>query len=315
MSIKPMKTASTRSKNRCITLEEDFRKIHGDKYDYNKFIYERATTKSTITCLKHGDFLQNSNDHLNGYGCFKCGRETIEKARRKSIEIFIQEAKQKHGEYIDYSKVTYKNTKTDVILICPTHGEFKQQPSVHLSSKFPCPKCGKIDSGLRRRIGTERFIGKANQLHNNAYTYENVVYINTDKKVSITCPLHGNFEQTPSNHIRGNGCPICGQSGFKENKPAILYYVSVNNGEAYKIGITNRTIKERFRKDYHKIKVLGYVTFLSGKDARIHETHILRKFIEYKYDGINLLHNGNTELFKKDILKLDQRRINEYQHS
>ena len=311
MSIVPAETASTRSKNRCKTLEKDFKKVHGDKYTYNKFMYKQATVKSIITCPLHGDFLQNSNDHLNGYGCYYCGREIVERAKRKSIDTFIKEAKSKHGNFIDYSKVVYKNTSTEVILICPIHGEFKQQPNVHLVSKFPCPKCGKIDSGIRRRIGTEEFIKKANILHKNAYSYIKTNYTNIDEKVIITCPLHGDFQQTPNNHLHGNGCPACGQSGFKENKFATLYYVSVNNGEAYKIGITNRTIKERFRKDYGKIKVLGTVEYLSGKDAREKETEILRKYFKFKYTGPDLLHTGNSELFNIDILKLDKRKNNE----
>ena len=42
--------------------------------------------------------------------------------------------------------------------------------------------------------------------------YENVKYINSHTKVNITCPVHGDFEQFPFQHIRGCGCPKCNSS-------------------------------------------------------------------------------------------------------
>jgi len=49
--------------------------IHGDTYDYSKLEYKSQIEKSIITCPKHGEFLQIIKDHLDGEGCFKCGRE------------------------------------------------------------------------------------------------------------------------------------------------------------------------------------------------------------------------------------------------
>lgn len=55
----------------------------------------------------------------------------------------------------------------------------------------------------------EKFIIKANRVHNNFYIYENVDYKNSHTKVEIVCPIHGKFTQRPTNHLRGQGCPIC----------------------------------------------------------------------------------------------------------
>ena len=55
------------------------RKIHGDKYDYSKFIYVNANTKGIITCSRHGDFLQSPYLHTNlGRGCPKCKASRLE---------------------------------------------------------------------------------------------------------------------------------------------------------------------------------------------------------------------------------------------
>ena len=51
---------------------EKAKSIHGDKYDYSKFIYTKAVTKSTIICPEHGEFLQTPNGHLSGRGCRTC---------------------------------------------------------------------------------------------------------------------------------------------------------------------------------------------------------------------------------------------------
>lgn len=51
-------------------------KIHGDKYDYSKFIYDNFSTKSTIICKIHGEWEQNLNNHINGKGCPHCQNKT-----------------------------------------------------------------------------------------------------------------------------------------------------------------------------------------------------------------------------------------------
>ena len=59
------------------------------------------------------------------------------------------------------------------------------------------------------KITTEIFIQRAQDIHGNAYIYTNSVYIKMHKKVIVTCPTHGDFEQTPNNHLHGKGCPTC----------------------------------------------------------------------------------------------------------
>lgn len=59
---------------------------------------------------------------------------------QKKGETFIQEAQKLNPTY-DYSKVIYTGTNNNVIIICPTHGEFEQTPHNHLYLKTKCPKC------------------------------------------------------------------------------------------------------------------------------------------------------------------------------
>mgnify|MGYP000353581150 CR=1 FL=1 len=64
--------------------------------------------------------------------------------------------------------------------------------------------------GVIAQIKKEAFVEKARKIHGSKYGYENVVYINNKMKVSIICATHGEFLQSPSNHVNHTqGCPHC----------------------------------------------------------------------------------------------------------
>lgn len=63
---------------------------------------------------------------------------------------------------------------------------------------------------MGKRRTTEEFVEEANRVHNGKYTYEHTVYKNSSSKVIVTCPIHGDFEVTPSHHIHSkSGCRKC----------------------------------------------------------------------------------------------------------
>ena len=124
-------------------------------------------------------------------------------------ETFINKAKKIHGDKYDYSKVNYVNNYTKVCIICPKHGEFWQEPRHHLS-KHGCPMCGKKTSDRKQSLTLNEFIEKSKQIHNGKYVYDKVNYVNLKTKVCIICPEHGEFWQAPHSHLRGKGCPKCG---------------------------------------------------------------------------------------------------------
>lgn len=57
---------------------------------------------------------------------------------------------------------------------------------------------------------TQIFIEKARAVHGDRYDYDRVVYVRSRDKVTIICKKHGDFEQVPSNHLKGYGCARCG---------------------------------------------------------------------------------------------------------
>ena len=178
------------------------RKIHGDKYEYERAIYLGSNSKITITCPEHGDFLQIPPTHLSGSGCPKCGYRWF------TFKDFLAKAKIVHGERYEYANTDYQNSRTKVAITCPKpgHGDFRRSPRCHLSGRG-CPKCG------YGSLTQEEFIQQATAKHGGKYTYAHVTYEGSNAKVAITCamPGHGDFRQKPISHLRGAGCPLCGQ--------------------------------------------------------------------------------------------------------
>ena len=271
-------------------------KVHTLRYDYSKTIYKKAKLPVEIICKTHGSFFQTPDVHVRGVGCPFCGGSHV-----GTTDSFITKAEVIYGDKYDYSEVEYVRAHSHVKIRCRKCDIlFMKTPTHHLSGQG-CPSCTNKVKGT-----TKSFIEKANILYGERYDYSRVNYRKRDIKVTIFCKLHdAYFEKTPANHLKGQGCPLCASSGFKVNQPAILYYIKVSE-RAYKIGITNRTVKLRFNTiDRLNIKLIKSWSFESGIDALKEETKIMKRYKEYKYIGPNLLSSGNTELFNIDILGLD----------
>ena len=180
------------------------RSKYGDLYDYSNVRYVNSKEKVCIICPKHGEFWMTPNSHLRGHRCPKCFGTP-----KKTLEQFIEEARKIHGDKFDYNKVVYDGEDVKVCIICPEHGEFWQKPGIHLRG-YGCPICGGS-----KRLTNEEFIKKAKLVHEDKYDYSKVNYINTSTKVCIICPEHGEFWQTPNNHLFGAGCPTCPESNME----------------------------------------------------------------------------------------------------
>jgi hypothetical protein len=181
--------------------------IHGSRYDYRRVQYINNNTNVTIICPEHGPFEQTPGNHThktNPQGCGACaGREHWTRER------FLREAEAIHGDKYDYSSVGSVSNSTDKVpIVCKTHkSRFLQSPARHIQRRQGCPHCSGTKKGT-----TETFITKARHIHEGRYTYGKVVYTTNHRKVTITCPTHGDFEQSPANHTHRKhpqGCPSC----------------------------------------------------------------------------------------------------------
>lgn len=124
--------------------------------------------------------------------------------KRKTKEKFIFQAKEKHGDKYDYSKIEYKNTHSKIEIFCNKHGSFFQIAKNHLNG-FGCPSCSN-----NLRLNNELFIQKSKEKHGNKYDYSKTIYKGSFEPVIITCKKHGDFETKARHHYyKGYGCPQC----------------------------------------------------------------------------------------------------------
>ena len=192
---------------------EKARKVHGDKYDYSKVIYNNCKERVCIICPQHGEFWQTPDNHINAkQGCPKCGREKAIANETLTSEKFIEKARKIHGDNYDYSKVKYVDNKTKVCIICPQHGEFWQTPANHTNIRLKqgCPKCKFEKLSEIQRMTKEEFISKAVKVHGNKYDYSQVIMNGLHNKVKIYCKKCGKyFYQEANSHLYARGCPNC----------------------------------------------------------------------------------------------------------
>ena len=126
---------------------------------------------------------------------------------------YIDSVSKIHNNKYDYSLVEYINSRTKIKIICPEHGVFEQKAVSHKQGYY-CPKCSSIKKGLNKILPQEVVINNFNKIHNNRYDYSKVIYIGGDnnKKITIICKEHGEFEQSSHSHKNGAGCPKCKES-------------------------------------------------------------------------------------------------------
>lgn len=115
----------------------------------------------------------------------------------------------RHGDRYDYSRVDYVDARTKVVIICRTHGPFKQGPAEHWNGQGCGPCARPRQTGAPPRPWDEvepRLIAA----HNGKYTYDGSNYRDSNSKIRATCPVHGDFWPQVASHLRGRfGCREC----------------------------------------------------------------------------------------------------------
>lgn len=147
--------------------------------------------------------------------------------RRKTSVEFISECNIQYNNFYDYSLINYINNKTKIKIICPIHGEFEQTPDKHLNRKVGCNKCIN-HSIVKTNNYLKTLIDRFNEKHNNFYDYSLVKGVNSQTKIKIICPIHGEFEQTPNNHLFGYGCSGCGGTKRMTNNDFINKAIKIH---------------------------------------------------------------------------------------
>lgn len=138
-------------------------------------------------------------------------------AKLLSSSKFIENCNTVHNNKYDYSLTLFSSTRNKIKIICPTHGEFEQRASAHLSGQG-CKKCRNEAIKTRFLFTKEEFLKSLNTWQLENLDFSQFHYISDKEKGLITCKIHNNiFYSTPSNLKKNKrGCPICSRNLHKE---------------------------------------------------------------------------------------------------
>ena len=222
-------------------------KVHGYRYDYSKVEYKNNKTKVCIICPKHGEFWQIPTHHLSGHGCKRCASEQLWQSSRRKITFneFKMKIVSKFGDIYDFSKSKF--TGMHGIIEVGHNGKFfKTTPSKLLSSSKPI-KHSFVEN-------KDDFVNKANKMYSNKYDYSKVEYKNSHTKVCIICPKHGEFWQTPNEHLSGHQCSKCNNSKMQDRVRKLLNEHNIEYIEEYSPDFLNEKFSHQ-RYDFYLPKV------------------------------------------------------------
>ena len=87
---------------------------------------------------------------------------------------------------------------------------------------------------MSKKLTTEEFIKRAEEIHGKGkYDYSRVEYKNNYTKITIICPIHGEFEQRPNSHLSGYGCPNCSNERKRSNTEEFIRKAREVHGDKY----------------------------------------------------------------------------------
>lgn len=210
----------------------------GTNYGLALIQYRGMFNKITLVCPEHGEFqAQAGNVLYNGSGCPKCARESNGKRSRKSFYNWVADSRSIHGDVYEYLSIRYDGNKAYLKVSCKTHGEFEQLATDHTKG-IGCRKCAKPMYDL------VSFVSIAEQVHKGLYNYSKSEYTGALDNVTIICNKHGEFQQSPSSHINGQGCPKCANVGPSEAQTEIKDFLQrhVNVIEEYSLPGTRKRL-------------------------------------------------------------------------
>lgn len=220
----------------------------------------------------------------------KAGRLSPKQPQSIKTQWYIQKFQEVHGDDYDYSKVEYTHSKDKIVIICKEHGEFLQTPNNHLKG-VGCQAC----QGNRLK-DTDECVKDFLKNHGGLYDYSKVCYINNYTEVQIICKQHGEFYQTPHNHLKGQGCPKC-----QSHNQNTLYILRCKDTGLVKIGITNN-LKKRMSSIGGNLE---YIFSITVDNPRQLEKQLHSQYQQYSVPN-PMVRSGGTEFFSLTLEQVQE---------
>ena len=144
-------------------------------------------------------------------------------ASQYTLADFISISNLKHNSFYTYPDSVYVNKRTKISILCPIHGTFDQEAGQHIKGAG-CNLCAVRRVSKLKTVSVPKFIARSITKHGSRYDYSLVTAItHSERPVTIICPDHGPFEQTPRSHSSGRGCQHCRTSKGEDAISSWLY--------------------------------------------------------------------------------------------
>ena len=307
----------------------DARIAQGYKYIYTEVNYVNQDTEVCIICPKHGRFWQKPRIHLRGHGCPECAKEALHKNRKynnkkdlskrisirkerfkpnreyqknniKTNEDYIEYVNKLHNGKYDYRDTYFTRVKNKIKMICHEkdengveHGEFEQTAYQHIIG-HGCPKCAYKLSSSKQKFTFDDFERFANERYCNKYIYNRNDFVDMNTKMKMICKEHGEFWQTPRQHLKACGCVGCvserKRQMFAQTKEEFIKKANITHHDKYiydEVEYINNSIKVKIGCPKHGIFLCTPANHLKGRgcpickaESFVYEDRIYRLLIE-----------------------------------
>ena len=198
-----------------ITTKDYIDRCKAKGYDLPIEGYKGSIIKIKHKCIMGHIYEQSPSNHLSGHGCPKCS-DSEKKSHQKYYNECIERG-------LDLPIEDYINARTKIKHKCSKGHVYCQVPYAHLSGSG-CPICITTKVHNNQRKNPLQYISEC---ESKGYDLPIEDYINKKTKIKHRCNNCGNiYAQTPSNHLRGQGCPKCGtnKSHNKQRKSKEKYH-------------------------------------------------------------------------------------------
>ena len=293
---------------------KEFQLVHGNiDYDYSEVNYTGVYCKVFIKCNSCGIKHQwTALSHKKGRIC-SCKKKHHNK---KTNEEYLSDLKKIYKNAFQYHLIKYIDAKNPVTVICNTCStKFSQEASYLLSGKG-CPTCNIKNRNQKFKSNTQNFIQKAKIAHKDKFDYRLVNYKSAKDYITIICPVHGEFQQTPNNHLRGRGCNKCRfekSTSQAENKIVnYLKNLNINVIQSYRPKWLDGKELDIYLPEYNlaiEYNGLTYHHSTRGLSKFLDSTYVesefhLKKFNKCKENNIKLIHIFEHEDFNDWLEKI-----------
>jgi len=232
------------------------KEIHGNNFDYSEIKdidIERVKSKVKITCnLCKYVWNPTIGNHINKkYGCPYCSNNAP-----WTIERFLIEANEIHGNKFDYSKIFQHDIKgkdSRILLTC-LECKYSWETTIHshITGKTGCPLCKKVAPWT-----LERFLSQARIIHGDNYDYSEITVDHirgVHSNIPIKC-LTCNYKWNPqlNDHINSkSGCPLCSKQAPWTMEKLLIMGTTIH-GDKYDYSLTKAS---EVREKYSRITIL-----------------------------------------------------------